>query len=351
MPKISVIMPVYNNEKYLAECIESVLNQEFRDIELICVNDGSTDRSLEIIKSYAKNDNRLVVITQSNQGVGCARNNAIKYAKGEWLAFCDGDDIVPRTAYRHFYSATNNVDVVVGEYIEIDDMGKELYLKCRRKHKNSIFYAMFMSPCVWNKLIRREFLLQYNIQFPNLLLGEDVVFLGEISINKPRVKIIEQCCYKHYNRILTDKISLTHKYDFIHFSAYIQCREMLLKRCWENAQIKDAYDYVCYEMMIPLLECMYRIQEFEEKERAFLLLQQYVQYFDWEKETDRFINIFGVSYYNFCTMDAYRYFTSTKILDHAEIVLKQYEAGTMGASYIVKYARAWIKNKVKKILK
>ena len=83
--------------------------------------------------------------------------------------------------------------------MEIDDMGKELYLKCRHKHKTNNFYAIFMSPCVWNKLIRRDFLLAHEIFFPGLLLGEDVVFLGEIAKNKPRVRTIGRCCYKHCN--------------------------------------------------------------------------------------------------------------------------------------------------------
>jgi len=124
----------------------------------------------------------------------------------------------------------------------------------------------------------------------------------------------------------------------------------LLKNCWKEASIQEAYDYVCYEMMLPLLECIYRIQEFSEKEQAFCLLQQYLKNFDWTKEGDRFRNVFGVSYHDFCNMTAYQYFTSTKIFDHAEIVLKQYEAGAMGASYIVKYAKAWMNYKVRQIL-
>ncbi len=344
-------MPVYNNEKYLADSIENILKQSFSDFELICIDDGSTDKSLDIMKLYALKDKRIVVLSQKNQGVGYARNKAIQAAKGEWLAFCDGDDLVPQSAYEYMYKASADVDVVVGEYMEIDDMGKELYLKCRHKHKTNNFYAIFMSPCVWNKLIRRDFLLKHEIFFPELLLGEDVVFLGEIAKNTPRVRTIGRCCYKHCNRFQTNSISLTHKYDYIHFEAYVRCRVLLLEICWENAHIKEAYNYVCYEMMIPLLECIYRIQDFEEKNKAFELLKNYLEYFAWKNEEERFVQIFGVSHKRFEEMDAYEYFTSTKIFDHAEIVLKQYEAGTIGASYIVKYAKAWLKHKLKSNVK
>ena len=87
MPKVSVIIPVYNVEKYLRECLDSVINQTLSDIEIICINDGSTDNSLEILKEYAENDSRIKIITQENQGQGVARNNAIEAAQGEYLVF------------------------------------------------------------------------------------------------------------------------------------------------------------------------------------------------------------------------------------------------------------------------
>lgn len=93
-PKVSVIMPVYNSEKFLKECIESVLNQTLKDIEVICVNDGSTDNSLQILEEFQKKDSRLIIINQKKQYAGRARNNGIKYAKGKYLSFLDSDDIL-----------------------------------------------------------------------------------------------------------------------------------------------------------------------------------------------------------------------------------------------------------------
>jgi glycosyltransferase involved in cell wall biosynthesis len=95
MPKVSVIIPVYNAEKYLRKCLNSVVNQTLRDIEIICVNDGSTDGSLAILEEYAKKDSRIVVINQKNQGAGLARNKALKCAHGRYFVFMDPDDFYP----------------------------------------------------------------------------------------------------------------------------------------------------------------------------------------------------------------------------------------------------------------
>ena len=92
MPKISVIIPVYNAEQYLRKCLDSVVSQTFRDIEIICVDDGSTDGSGAILDEYAAKDNRIVVIHQANAGVAAARNTGLKSAQGEYLAFLDSDD-------------------------------------------------------------------------------------------------------------------------------------------------------------------------------------------------------------------------------------------------------------------
>ena len=114
MPKFSVILPVYNVEKYLRECLESLVNQTLKDIEFICVNDGSTDSSLDILNEYAKKDSRFVIINQHNQGQGVARNNALAVAKGEYVAFVDPDDWVETNMFEELYLKfkETNVDVI-----------------------------------------------------------------------------------------------------------------------------------------------------------------------------------------------------------------------------------------------
>ena len=87
--KVSIVVPIYNKELYLQECLESIINQTFNDIEIICIDDGSTDNSLKMIKEYAKKDSRIKLIPQQNQGVSIARNNGIKHANGEYILFVD----------------------------------------------------------------------------------------------------------------------------------------------------------------------------------------------------------------------------------------------------------------------
>ena len=117
-PKISVIIPVYNVEKYLRECLDSVVNQTMRDIEIICINDGSTDNSLDILKEYAAKDDRIIVINQTNGWLSAARNSGLKIARGEYIQFVDSDDYLElnacETAYK--YALQYNADVVVFGY-------------------------------------------------------------------------------------------------------------------------------------------------------------------------------------------------------------------------------------------
>ena len=104
MPKISVIVPVYNTEQYLAECLDSVLAQTFQDIEIICVNDGSPDNSAAILSEYAKKDPRIKVITQENKGLSAARNAGLAMAQGEWIYLIDSDDMLPSYALEVLYN-------------------------------------------------------------------------------------------------------------------------------------------------------------------------------------------------------------------------------------------------------
>ncbi|MBQ3695897.1 MAG: glycosyltransferase family 2 protein [Alphaproteobacteria bacterium] len=113
MPKISVIVPIYNTEKYLEKCLDSVLGQTFKDIEIICVNDGSQDDSAAILKKYALKDRRIKIITQSNQGISVARNVGIENAKSGWIAFLDSDDMLPSYALQVLYDIVQKTNVQI----------------------------------------------------------------------------------------------------------------------------------------------------------------------------------------------------------------------------------------------
>ncbi len=122
MAEISVIIPVFNVEKYLARCLDSVISQSFEDIEIICVNDGSTDSSVEILESYSKFDNRIKVITKENGGLSSARNTGIKYVSGKYIYFLDSDDYISTVALELLYNNAEkyNSDMVICDYIFYD---------------------------------------------------------------------------------------------------------------------------------------------------------------------------------------------------------------------------------------
>ena len=105
MPQISVIIPVYNSEKYLPQCLESIVGQSYGDIEIICVNDGSKDKSTEILNSYAAKDERIKIINQKNKGQSAARNAGLDVATGKYIAFVDSDDVIDFRFFEILYTA------------------------------------------------------------------------------------------------------------------------------------------------------------------------------------------------------------------------------------------------------
>ena len=105
-PKISVIIPVYNVEDYLEECLDSIINQTFKDLEIICINDGSQDNSLNILEEYAEKDNRIKIITTKNQGLSAARNRGLENITGDYVYFIDSDDYLELTAFEELYAVS-----------------------------------------------------------------------------------------------------------------------------------------------------------------------------------------------------------------------------------------------------
>ena len=117
MPKLSVIVPVYNVEKYLSRCLTSLINQTLDNIEIIIVNDGSTDKSDEIIREYKKANNNIIYVTKENGGLSSARNFGLIYATGEYIAFLDSDDYVDRNIYKKMYEKAKETN---SDYVECD---------------------------------------------------------------------------------------------------------------------------------------------------------------------------------------------------------------------------------------
>lgn len=189
--KISVIVPVYNTEDYLERCLNSLITQTIQDIEIICVNDGSSDGSLNILKEFEHKDTRIKVVNQPNLGVSSARNNAMKIAQGEYIGFVDSDDWVEKNFYEKLYNAaiTYKCDIACGEifrhtengYIPLFRVKKlKLYKKTTDKYQACNIPRMCYTT---NKIYKRELLLKYDCYFVIGRTFEDITWT-HITIDK-----------------------------------------------------------------------------------------------------------------------------------------------------------------------
>lgn len=184
---ISVIIPVYNVEKYLEKCIESVLIQSYNKLEIIIINDESPDNSLNIIKSYAEKDNRIVILDKKNGGVSAARNDGIKKANGEYLFFLDGDDYLDKDFFKYFIenAKENNSDVVIlNSFWNLKDRVKENY------HSALPNCSIFVK----KKLLDEHSFIRYPI---NVQPGEDGIFSHILLMYTKKISFEDKVIY-HY---------------------------------------------------------------------------------------------------------------------------------------------------------
>ncbi|MBQ8750501.1 MAG: glycosyltransferase [Alphaproteobacteria bacterium] len=201
MPKVSVLMPVYNVEKYLNRCLDSLYNQTFKDFEIIAINDGSTDNSPKILEEYTKKDNRIKIITQENQGLSMARNNGLKLAKGEYIYFLDSDDAIHPQCLEiaYTYAKENNADLVCFDYEHSDGINYNYNLIDINKISNEVcFDPLFRGVKkdhinVWSKFYRREFIKDLNF-IPNIAF-EDFPFVYSVYMKKPKTVYIDAKLY------------------------------------------------------------------------------------------------------------------------------------------------------------
>lgn len=240
MPKLDVIIPIYNVEGYLKRSLDSVLAQTFEDINIICVDDGSSDHSAEILKEYEKKDNRIKVITQQNQGLAAARNSGLKNSSSELIMFLDSDDYYHPQMCEKMYNAIteNDVDIAVcdvevifdSEYKniehEIDNNWGE-YLKLSFKGKETITNEIIETTNVlaWNKIYKRAIIEKYNIEFPKGLIFEDnPFFFSYMSVSKTVFHLNEKLYYyfRHSDTIMAEVLGKRKvgKFDLILNSIY-----------------------------------------------------------------------------------------------------------------------------------
>ena len=210
-PKVSILVPIYNVERYLDQCLQSLVNQTLKDIEIICLNDGSTDKSLEIIQKYAKDDPRIVIIDKPNSGYGDSMNQGLKRATGEYIGIVESDDWIELDAFETLYDTAKrfHADVAKANYymFRTDETGNEQVKVSQfitQTSANAFRVASDLAvfqfpPAIWSGIYRREFLEQNQINFlptPGASY-QDIGFNLKVWLNNPKVVLLQQP-FLHY---------------------------------------------------------------------------------------------------------------------------------------------------------
>lgn len=214
-PKVSVIVPVYNSEKYISKCIESILNQTYRDFELLIINDGSIDSSEKIIETYMIKDNRIKYFKQKNAGPSSARNIGIENSKGEFILFIDSDDTIDEGYIEKLLTAmvNNNMDIVCCGYIDYSIYGifklNDFWMKKNILSKEEFTECICkgVGGTLWGKIFSRKIIMDNSIRMnPKIYMREDLLFVLEYSKYCEKIYIIPEYLYK-YNRMNDASIS------------------------------------------------------------------------------------------------------------------------------------------------
>lgn len=245
-PYISVIVPVYNTEKYLPRCLDSLVNQTYKDIEIICINDGSKDNSLNVLNDYAKKDKRIKVINQENQGVSCARNAGIDKSKGKYISFIDSDDYVDLDMYETLINSLKDkeYDILAFGYDLVDPKTGES--KKGSDIQNGIFDACefldfnYNLQGVVNTLYKKSIIDENRLRFtPSVSYGEDILFRQMYILKVEKMKMMNRVFY-HY---VYDDEAAKQKYtnDKI-ISSAIERGKAILKFCSSN-KITNKYKW------------------------------------------------------------------------------------------------------------
>lgn len=299
LPKVSVIVPVYNVEDYLNECIDSLINQTLDDIEIICVDDGSTDSSAEILRGYE--DERIKIITHENGGLSVARNTGLEHVSGEYIYFIDSDDILCENALEIMYNTSQekSLDMLIFKLINFDDDTKEKFsspyydMEFLKEsvgddvfsHSDVAEYIFDIAVTIQSKFFRKD--LIGDLRFIEGYIFEDNPFFIETFFKAKRVYFLDEYLYLKRSRL--ESITSTHNdkfFDIIPISdilidiskkygVYESYKESLFKKILRNIYLRFSLvrDEYKDEFFIKLKEFFSSKSEEFENDKAFLDLE------------------------------------------------------------------------------
>lgn len=250
--KVSVIVAAYNIEKYIKRCLESIINQTLKEIEIIVVNDGSTDTTLDIIKKISNIDERIIIVNQENKGLIEARKSGLEKSKGEYILFIDGDDWLELNALELLYdnAVNNKSDIVIfNAFFSYDDRRKEFNtiftndLDKVDNLKNLFLYKIL--PCIWSKFIKFEFIKFNNIEFPSdISFAEDLAIVSSLFIYNPKVSILNENLYNYYQRDNSITKTVNEKFLEINKAMEFIKRKLIEYNLYEK--YKEEFEYLIF---------------------------------------------------------------------------------------------------------
>lgn len=289
--KVSVILPIYNMEKYLEQCLDSLINQTLNKIEIICINDGSTDNSLEILQQYQAKDHRIKIINQENRGAAVSRNIGINIAEGEYLSFLDSDDFFDKNMLKEAYQKAKitNSDICIYESYLYDNnthnkqkctfavRKNELPYKDvfnRKDIKSNIFKSIM--GWAWDKLYKKSFILNNNLEFQDQRTTNDMYFVFTSLLKAGRITVLEKPLYYH-RRNDSNSLSNTREKSWdCFYKALLEVRNEL-----KNMGIYEDYeqDFINYA----LHSCLWNLNtlDYVTAEKLFYKLRD-----EWFEELD-----------------------------------------------------------------
>ena len=295
--KVSIIVPVYNGEKYLEQCLKSIINQTHKNIQIIVVNDGSKDGSANIINKYKSSDSRIIVVEQENKGAGTARNVGLNMSVADWIMFVDVDDMLEYDAVENLLNNVDqNTDIVLSRIYLLKNNkkieSKSIYLEKKifqgenkKELIESIFYEndkekISYLACPFAKLYNRKFLIDNNIKFiDGLKYGEDGIFNID-AIQRAKKVVFTNIITYSYNLI---EESITRRYDadlIEHYTSMLQ----VLKDCLIQNKIFKEYQNEYYYFVLRQINKYFKLYFFrdENKKGYYELKEEFLKLLETE---------------------------------------------------------------------
>lgn len=290
MPKVSIIIPVYNVEKYLKRCLDSLIKQTLKDIEIICIDDCSKDNSLEILKKYAQKDTRINIIkSETNQGAAVARNKGLTIAKGEYLGFVDPDDAVDLNFYEELYKTAKkeDVDIVKCQRKKYFLNGNILVSNLNDQIKESIYNFSYE----WQTAIyRKSFIKENAICFPDeCRKAQDIVFLARNIYRGATLSLIYNIYYHYYKRegsLDSAKIPIKH------LISALRAKELILEEVNNSILFESNLDLYVITYKNRLCGIFYNLFQNDSYEAKKLCANSLIEGFYKCKDINKLFNAF-----------------------------------------------------------